>query len=68
MLHKLFAEADCIESRRPRSQIVCLTASISRSERDEILAAGAFACVMKDDDLDEIFAAIVDAAAHAAAS
>jgi DNA-binding NarL/FixJ family response regulator len=52
----------------PRSQVVCLTASISRGERDEILAAGAFACVMKDDDLDEIFAAIAEAAAHAAAS
>ena len=48
----------------PGSQVVCLTASVSRHERDEILAAGAFACVMKDDDLDEIFAAIHDAAAH----
>ncbi len=48
----------------PGSQVVCLTASVSRNERDEILAAGAFACVMKDDDLDEIFAAISDAAAH----
>ena len=49
----------------PESQVVCLTASISRNERDEIFAAGAYACVMKDDDLDEIFAAIHDAAAHA---
>jgi DNA-binding NarL/FixJ family response regulator len=48
----------------PGSQVVCLTASISRREREEILAAGAFACVMKDDDLDEIYAAITDAAAH----
>jgi DNA-binding NarL/FixJ family response regulator len=50
----------------PGSQVVCLTASISRNEREEIFAAGAYACVMKDDDLDEIFAAIHDAAAHAA--
>ena len=49
----------------PGSQVVCLTASISRNEREEIFAAGAYACVMKDDDLDEIFAAIHDAAAHA---
>src|SRR5580765_3413096 len=49
----------------PGSQVVCLTASISRDEREEIFAAGAYACVMKDDDLDEIFAAIHDAAAHA---
>ena len=49
----------------PESQVVCLTASISRNEREEIFAAGAYACVMKDDDLDEIFAAIHDAAAHA---
>ena len=51
----------------PESQVVCLTASISRNEREEIFAAGAYACVMKDDDLDEIFAAIHDAAAHASA-
>ena len=52
----------------PASQVVCLTASISRDEREEILAAGAFACLMKDDDLDEICAAISDAAAHASGS
>jgi DNA-binding NarL/FixJ family response regulator len=49
----------------PDSQVVCLTASISRNEREEILAAGAYACVTKDGDLDEIFAAIHDAATHA---
>jgi DNA-binding NarL/FixJ family response regulator len=49
----------------PGSQVVCLTASISRTEREEILAAGAFTCVMKDDDLDDIIAAIHDAAARA---
>jgi DNA-binding NarL/FixJ family response regulator len=49
----------------PDSRIVCLTASVSQSERREILAAGAYACVMKDDDLDAIVAAINDAASHA---
>jgi two-component system response regulator DesR len=49
----------------PGSRVVCLTASISRAERDEILDAGAFACVMKDDDLDAIVSAIHGAAARA---
>ena len=46
----------------PGSQIVCLTASVSRREVEQLLAAGAVACVMKDDDLDEIVRAIYDAA------
>ena len=49
----------------PDSRVVCLTASVSPTEYQEILAAGAFACVMKDDDLDEIIGAIHDAAAAA---
>ena len=49
----------------PASRVVCLTASISRVEREEILAAGAYACVMKDDELDEIVTAIHAAAARA---
>ena len=49
----------------PASRVVCLTASVSPTEYQEILAAGAFACVMKDDDLDEIIGAIHDAAADA---
>jgi DNA-binding NarL/FixJ family response regulator len=46
----------------PRSRVVCLTASISRDELREIRAAGAIACVMKDEALDEIVEAIHDAA------
>ncbi len=46
----------------PGSRVVCLTASISGDELREIRAAGAIACVMKDEALDEIVEAI-----HAAA-
>jgi two-component system response regulator DesR len=49
----------------PGSRVVCLTASISRVEREEILAAGAYACVMKDDELGEIVSAIQDASVSA---
>ena len=50
----------------PSSSIVCLTASVSRKEVDQLLAAGAVACLTKDEDLDEIVAAIHEAAGHAA--
>ena len=46
----------------PRSRVVCLTASISADEIPLVLAAGAVACVMKDEELDRIVAAINDAA------
>jgi len=46
----------------PGSRVVCLTASISGDELREIRAAGAVACVMKDEALDEIVEAIHDAA------
>jgi DNA-binding NarL/FixJ family response regulator len=47
----------------PGSRVVCLTASVSRKEIDQLLAAGAVACLTKDEDLDEIVAAIHQAAA-----
>jgi DNA-binding NarL/FixJ family response regulator len=47
----------------PGVSVVCLTASVSRREIDELYAAGAVACVMKDEELDEIIAAIHRAAA-----
>ena len=50
----------------PSSSVVCLTASVSRKEVDQLLAAGAVACLTKDEDLDEIVAAIHEAAGHAA--
>ena len=46
----------------PGSRVVCLTASISGDELREIRAAGAVACVMKDEALDEIVEAIHGAA------
>src|SRR5438067_7749937 len=46
----------------PGSRVVCLTASISGVELREVLAAGAVACVMKDNALDEIVDAIHGAA------
>jgi DNA-binding NarL/FixJ family response regulator len=50
----------------PRSQVVCLTASISRDEMSTLVEAGAVACLTKDEDLEQIVAAIHSAAAAAA--
>src|SRR5437764_153019 len=36
----------------PSTRVVCLTASVSESERELVLAAGAVACVTKDESLD----------------
>jgi DNA-binding NarL/FixJ family response regulator len=46
----------------PSSRVVCLTASVTRKEVDQLLAAGAVACITKDEDLDDIVTAIHDAA------
>lgn len=46
----------------PEAAVVCLTASIGRAERDALEAAGAVACLRKDQDLDSIVAAIHEAA------
>jgi DNA-binding NarL/FixJ family response regulator len=46
----------------PSTRVVCLTASVSRKEVDQLLAAGAVACITKDEDLDDIVNAIHDAA------
>lgn len=46
----------------PGSAVVCLTASISPGEERAIRAAGAVACVSKDQPLDVILAAVRDAA------
>ena len=45
----------------PESRVICLTASVSPEERDHVLAAGAASCVMKDDGLDQIVDAILQA-------
>jgi DNA-binding NarL/FixJ family response regulator len=46
----------------PETAVVCLTASVSGREAKAILAAGAVACLTKDEELDEIIAAIHRAA------
>jgi DNA-binding NarL/FixJ family response regulator len=50
----------------PTSRVVCLTASVSRKEIDQLLAAGAIACLTKDEDLDDIVTAIHEAAGRTA--
>jgi DNA-binding NarL/FixJ family response regulator len=46
----------------PDSAVVGLTATANLRERQALYDAGAVACLSKDDDLDDIVAAIVDAA------
>jgi DNA-binding NarL/FixJ family response regulator len=41
---------------------VCLTASVTTTEIDELLAAGAVSCLTKDQDFDRIVAAVQEAA------
>jgi DNA-binding NarL/FixJ family response regulator len=43
----------------PGSRVVCLTASVSAAERENVLAAGAVACLTKDEGLDRIVEAIL---------
>ena len=49
----------------PGVAVVALTASADEAEREALLAAGAVACLRKDQELDEIVAAILHAAAVA---
>ena len=49
----------------PGVSVVALTASADDAEREALLEAGAVACLMKDQELDEIVAAILQAAAVA---
>ena len=48
----------------PDVAVVCLTASANLREVDALLAAGAVACLTKDEHLDTIVAAILNAAAN----
>ncbi len=50
----------------PHVAVVCLTASASPRELEALEAAGAVACLRKDQELDEIVTAIRDAGARAA--
>jgi DNA-binding NarL/FixJ family response regulator len=46
----------------PGVAVVALTASADASEREALVEAGAVACLMKDQELEEIVAAILQAA------
>jgi DNA-binding NarL/FixJ family response regulator len=48
----------------PATSVVCLTASVTRAEVAELLAAGAVSCLTKDEDFDQIVAAVKEAAAR----
>ena len=47
----------------PRTRVVCLTASVTAEEEQEVLAAGAVACVMKDGDFHRLVEVVREAAA-----
>jgi DNA-binding NarL/FixJ family response regulator len=57
---------EAVLAAAPNARVVCLTASVSRKEVVQLLAAGAVACLTKDEDLDDIVAAIHEAAARPA--
>lgn len=46
----------------PRARVVCLTASITQNEVEELAKAGVVRCLTKDEGFDEIIAAVRDAA------
>jgi DNA-binding NarL/FixJ family response regulator len=46
----------------PGANVVCLTASVTNQEVAEVIAAGAVACVTKDQDFDKLVATIQEAA------
>ena len=47
----------------PEARVVCLSASVTQQEIDEVRAAGAVACVTKDEDFDHLIATVCEAAA-----
>lgn len=47
----------------PATRVVCLTASVTAQEVKEVLAAGAVACVTKDEDFDRLVQTVQEAAA-----
>ena len=46
----------------PGTVVVCLSASVTAQEVKEVLAAGAVACVTKDEDFDRLVKTVQDAA------
>ena len=53
-----------LQQECPDVAVVCLTASASVLELEALTEAGAAACLTKDEELDDIVAAIRDAAAR----
>jgi DNA-binding NarL/FixJ family response regulator len=47
----------------PRTTVICLTASVAEDEIQELHAAGAVACITKDQELDQLVLAVCKAAA-----
>ena len=47
----------------PATRVVCLSASVTKDEVEEVLAAGAVACVTKDEDFDRLVRVVCEAAA-----
>jgi DNA-binding NarL/FixJ family response regulator len=58
------AEAtEAVLAAAPDTKVICLTASVSDEEAEEVLAAGAVACVTKDEDFDHLLRVVCEAAA-----
>jgi DNA-binding NarL/FixJ family response regulator len=54
-----------VVEKAPHAAVVALTATADDAEREALLGAGAVACLNKDQELDEIVSAILQAAAVA---
>ena len=52
-----------VRESHPEVAVVCLTASANAREIEALYAAGATACLTKDQELDEIVDALLEAAA-----
>jgi DNA-binding NarL/FixJ family response regulator len=46
----------------PGARVLLLSASVTGEERDEVIAAGAVACITKDENFDHLVAAVCEAA------
>ncbi|HEY7398134.1 MAG TPA: response regulator transcription factor [Gaiellaceae bacterium] len=46
----------------PGTSVICLTASVAAAEIEELRAAGAVACITKDQELDRLVLAVCEAA------
>jgi DNA-binding NarL/FixJ family response regulator len=49
-------------SATPGTSVICLTASVAAEEIEELRAAGAVACITKDQELDRLVLAVCEAA------